>query len=451
MKCMHCGAEIPEDQMICPRCGREIQIVPDYNPLDDMLTAQIRGLVSQTMAIHVNQNNTETENDPSYSDRTGYEQRTRYVGNANGQYRSGGTAGSRQYNRMEHSRAAQSGGRISGTSSRERSAPQTGKMSDAERRSRQRRARKRKEIARRKRRRLLLMMAVAVLLIVGIGVLLYQNSYTGRVKKGYRLLNATEYDSALTVFEKAASGSKAKSEAYTGISKVYIAQKELDKAEEVFTEQIDAQPANAEIYRATVEFYLDTKQEEKVSPLLNACTSDQVLDALSEYVSEEPEFSLDETETYDDVQALELTGKGKAIYYTTDGTDPTTSSTKYTDPIKIEEGETEVRAISVNKKGIPSLVESKTYKVEFPIADAPAVTPSTGQYSSAQSISVVVPDKYEAYYTTDGSDPDPQNNSATQKYTGPITMPSGSTIFSFVLQDQKGRLSDITRRNYELN
>ena len=109
-----------------------------------------------------------------------------------------------------------------------------------------------------------------------------------------------------------------------------------------------------------------------------------------------------------------------------------------------------MKAISVNKKGIPSLTESKTYKVEFPIADAPAVTPSTGQYNHVQSISVVVPDKYTAYYTTDGSDPDPENNSATQEYTGPIVMPAGSTIFSFVLQDQKGRLSDVTRRNYEL-
>ena len=29
MKCVHCGANIPDDQMICPVCGAEVQIVPD--------------------------------------------------------------------------------------------------------------------------------------------------------------------------------------------------------------------------------------------------------------------------------------------------------------------------------------------------------------------------------------------------------------------------------------
>ena len=62
---------------------------------------------------------------------------------------------------------------------------------------------------------------------------------------------------------------------------------------EVFTDEIAKQSGNAEIYRAAVEFYIDTKQEEKVSPLLNACTSDTVLEALKDYVSGAPEFSLD--------------------------------------------------------------------------------------------------------------------------------------------------------------
>ena len=454
MKCMHCGADLPEGQMVCPRCGREIQIVPDYNPLDDMLTAQLKGGVTQTMSLHLGE---QEQQDAGYSGAAGptYGRRestggeTKYVGNpGNASRRQQETANRRERGGTVRRNDVRPTGRVS---QREDAREQTRRAYEEERRMRRIRAEKRRERARKKRRKILLMLLTGCIVLAGLIFLFYQNSYAGKVKKGYRLLASSEYENALTVFEKAASGSPKKAEAYTGISKVYIAEDDLDKAEEVFTDQIAKQSGNAEIYRAAVEFYVDTKQEEKVSPLLNACTSDTVLEALKDYVSGEPKFSLDETETYDEVQALELTGKGKAIYYTTDGSEPTTFSTKYTKPIKIEEGETTVKAISVNKKGIPSLTESKTYTVEFPIADAPAVTPSTGQYENAQSISVVVPDKYTAYYTTDGSDPDPENNSATQEYTGPIVMPEGSTIFSFVLQDQKGRLSDVTRRNYELN
>ena len=45
MRCAHCGAIIPDDQMVCPRCGAEVQIVPDYNPLDDVLTREVKGSV----------------------------------------------------------------------------------------------------------------------------------------------------------------------------------------------------------------------------------------------------------------------------------------------------------------------------------------------------------------------------------------------------------------------
>ena len=43
MKCRYCGAAVEPGSLYCSRCGREIRIVPDYNPLDDVLEAQIRG------------------------------------------------------------------------------------------------------------------------------------------------------------------------------------------------------------------------------------------------------------------------------------------------------------------------------------------------------------------------------------------------------------------------
>ena len=166
---------------------------------------------------------------------------------------------------------------------------------------------------------------------------------------------------------------------------------------------------------------------------------------MSDYVSDMPEFSLEEG-TYTEVQQVSLSGNGK-IYYTTDGNEPTTDSTLYTEPILIEDGTVVIKAICVNKKGIPSLVATKTYQVEIPIEDAPAVTPSTGQYTSATQISITVPEGYTAYYTMDNTTP----TTASTQYTGPIDMPEGQTIFSAILVNKNGKTTQVTKRNYVLN
>ena len=46
MRCTHCGANIPDDQLICPVCGAEVQIVPDYIPLEDVLAREVKGSVA---------------------------------------------------------------------------------------------------------------------------------------------------------------------------------------------------------------------------------------------------------------------------------------------------------------------------------------------------------------------------------------------------------------------
>ena len=37
MKCPNCGRELKTGQLYCENCGQEIQIVPDYDPLDELL------------------------------------------------------------------------------------------------------------------------------------------------------------------------------------------------------------------------------------------------------------------------------------------------------------------------------------------------------------------------------------------------------------------------------
>lgn len=398
MKCSYCGAILADDELKCPVCGTEIQIVPDYNPLEDVLTDQVKGSFEQTYEEEEKR------------------QRTERI-------------------RVERERTRQTTGKTA--------------IDERERARRRRQAERKRMLAKRKRQRRLIIMGAVSILIIILGVVGYQNSFDGQLKKGHKLIESTEYEEAIIRFQKAIDKQPERREGYDGLAEVYIAQKDLEKAEQVFLQAIEEQPDNLELYTAAVEFYVNTKQESKIAYLLENCENKSIKKSLDKYASGVPEFSLDEEEVYDEVQALELTSNGEAIYYTTDKTDPTISSTKYTEPIKLQEGETEVRAISVNEEGIPSVIVSKTYVIEFPMADAPAVTPSTGQYTSGQTIKISVPENYEAYYTTDGTPPKPGEGS-TKKYTDGVKMPEGSTIFKAVLVDAKGRISDITTRNYEL-
>lgn len=423
MKCRYCGANIPDGELYCKKCGEEVCIVPDYNPLDDMLTAQIKLGV-----------NDEGDLDSDYLEIT------RNRGQGSGQRKTTGNARDTSRNRDTNS------GRNTSKNITKYTTSKNAAARTSTERERRRQAEKKKAILKRKRRRLLLTIAGVIILIAVVCIVMYQNSYKGIINKGYKAAESKEYEKAVSYFEKAISKDQKKADGYTGLSKVYVLQDKIQEAEQLFSDTIDQQPKNADIYKAYIEFYLDTKQEMKIPELLEDA-DDSVSESLSEYVIDEPEFSLDEDKVYDDVQQLSLTSEEAEIYYTIDGTDPSLSSTKYAEPIQLNEGDTIIKAIAVSKKGVPSLTSEKTYSIKFPIEDAPAVSPSTGQYDKAMQIEVKVPEGYEAYYTTNGSDP----TTASTKYTGPIDMPEGETLFKAILVNAKGRTSGITTRNYMLD
>ena len=411
MKCANCGADIPAGMLICPDCGTEVQMVPDYNPLDDVLTREVKGSVEDVTrplpnsSGQVQQQRNRSRQQPQNSTRV----------------LSQGELDRIRSNQMRTSQKSNYRGRD--TVGEERIRP-TGRDTRAQqtdyRTADERRRQKalRMQQAKKKRRNMMIVVMV-ILVAVGIsGILLYQNSYSGTLNKAEKAYQSSEYSKAIRYYNLAIAKDNTRATAYVGLSKVYIAQDELDKAENMFLNAIDSQPENADLYEALAQFYIKTDM---------------------------PEFSLEEG-TYTEVQQVSLSGNGK-IYYTTDGNEPTTDSTLYTEPILIEDGTVVIKAICVNKKGIPSLVATKTYQVEIPIEDAPAVTPSTGQYTSATQISITVPEGYTAYYTMDNTTP----TTASTQYTGPIDMPEGQTIFSAILVNKNGKTTQVTKRNYVLN
>lgn len=460
MRCTNCGADIPEGMLICPDCRTEVQIVPDYNPLEDVLAREVRGSVEDaTRPINSSDLRRYRSGGQEYGGRStrvlsqGELDRIRSEKMRNtARIRTGnsGRRGSTGEMRSSHNTGEvrqRSGNSRQYTDSRRQNTGSVRQNTGAVRRDtdeiRRQQAAKRKRAAKKRRQKVLLVLLFVLVLLGAGGFLFYQNSYDGIVNKGYRSLQMDEYSAAEKYFNRAIAKNAKKADAYTGLIKVYTEQKNLDKAENMLLSAIDAQPENAVLYKAAIEFYVENEQLEKISSLLEGC-DDVVLSQVQAYISDMPEFSLEEG-TYTEVQQVTLSADGE-IYYTEDGSEPTVNSTLYTEPILVNEGTTIIKAISVNKKGIPSLTASKTYTVEIPIEDAPAVTPSTGQYSTPTQITINVPEGYTAYYTTDGTVP----SAASSQYTGPIDMPEGQTIFSAVLISKSGKMTQVTKRNYVL-
>jgi len=98
-----------------------------------------------------------------------------------------------------------------------------------------------------------------------------------------------------------------------------------------------------------------------------------------------PVFSVEEG-VYTEAKSVEITcaTEGASIYYTTDGSDPTSSSTAYTGAITISKTTT-LKAIAI-LDGVSSLIAEATYNIETPVSitDARAVT--VGQVAFTKGI-----------------------------------------------------------------
>ncbi len=129
---------------------------------------------------------------------------------------------------------------------------------------------------------------------------------------------------------------------------------------------------------------------------------------------------------YTSAQSVAITSSSStAIYYTTDGSLPTTSSTLYTAAVPVTTG-TVVQAIGVNSGG-PSPVASASFTILPP---APVFSPAPGTYTNITSLSVAISDVAGAtiYYTTDGTTP----TTASTRYTAAVSLPLGTTTLKAI-------------------
>lgn len=130
--------------------------------------------------------------------------------------------------------------------------------------------------------------------------------------------------------------------------------------------------------------------------------------------------------------AISDTTTGATIYYTADGTEPSTSSTVYTSAITVSSTET-IQAIAVANGYVVSGLATASYVIAPPPppppppAPAPTFSPAAGTYTSEQM--VTINGDAVIYYTTDGTTP----ASSSSLYQSPVPVMASETIKAIVI------------------
>jgi N-acetylneuraminic acid mutarotase len=130
--------------------------------------------------------------------------------------------------------------------------------------------------------------------------------------------------------------------------------------------------------------------------------------------------------SYSSAQTVTLSDStsGATIYYTTNGTTPTTSSAVYSSAINVSSTET-LEAIAVASGYTNSAVATAAYTITQPTTATPTFSVAGGTYSAAQTVTLSDSTSGATiYYTTNGTTP----TTSSSLYSSAITVSSTETL-----------------------
>src|SRR5438094_149281 len=149
--------------------------------------------------------------------------------------------------------------------------------------------------------------------------------------------------------------------------------------------------------------------------------------------------------TYTSAQSVTLAASEPAtIYYTKDGTTPTTSSAVYSSPISIGTSTT-LKFYAKDTAGNTGPVVTQVYTIDTTPPTASA-SPAGGTYTSAQSVTLTASEPATIYYTTDGTTP----TTSSAVYSSPISIGTSTTL-KFFAKDTAGNIGIVVTKVYTID
>lgn len=341
MKCSKCGAEIEVGSVFCKKCGEPVQMVPDYNILEDDFLVSL---------LDEQQN-------------------------------------AKQESKTSEEKAVKSEKNTSNRAGKESTKKQNGFAA----------------LWKNKKARCGIIAGIIALVILIVFLVLYLTSYDHYVAKGKAADTKEEYTDALTYYNRAIKKNDAKAKAKILAANDYMKLTEYDKAEELLLSVIEKDSDNVSAYKSLIVLYLTTDSYDKLDFLQAQVTNQKIIDLFNDHLVSAPVFSVDGGK-YDDDVIIELHAKTGKIYYTLDGSDPTEGGILYTEPFTLKEGTTTVQAVCEDGEKVSEVI-AKRYKISYADPEAPVVIPAGGSFTTPTTITVEVPEGASVYYTWDGTTP----------------------------------------------
>ncbi|MBE6296124.1 MAG: hypothetical protein E7086_06455 [Bacteroidales bacterium] len=142
---------------------------------------------------------------------------------------------------------------------------------------------------------------------------------------------------------------------------------------------------------------------------------------------ETPAFSIAGGEVEEGITVtISCATEGATIYYTTDGTEPTTSSAVYSGAITVNKAMT-IKAMAAKEGNYTdSEVASATFTIKSrEVVATPVISPAGGEVAAGTAVTIsCATNGATVYYTTDGSTP----TTSSAVYSGAITVNSAMTV-----------------------